>query len=129
MVHQRKFFREWQEVYRGNFHKMCERFNIKIQTTPAFSSWGNGVCERHNQTLTTILLKTKDDIKCDFETALAWVVSVKNYLMDLVQQACFWSKSKFTKLYPKHITSSGSYYKIYQYRITPDITYCQKSFQ
>ena len=59
---------------------MCERFNINIQTTPAFIPWSNGVCERHNQTLTTILLKIKDDIECEFETALAWAVSAKNSL-------------------------------------------------
>ena len=59
---------------------MCERFNINIQTTPAFIPWSNGVCERHNQTLTTILLKIKDDIECGFETALAWAVSAKNSL-------------------------------------------------
>ena len=33
--------------------KMCEMFNIKIQTTPAYSPWSDGVCVRHNQTLTT----------------------------------------------------------------------------
>ena len=27
------------------FHEMCERFNIKIQTTPAYSPLSNGVCE------------------------------------------------------------------------------------
>ena len=63
------------------FHEMCERFNIKIQTTtPAYSPGSNGVCERHNQTLTTILLKIKDDVKCDYETALAWALSAKNSL-------------------------------------------------
>ena len=35
---------------------------------------------RHNQTLTTILLKIKDDVKCDYETALAWALSAKNSL-------------------------------------------------
>ena len=52
------------------FRKMCEKFNIKIQTTPVYSPWSKGVCERHNQTLTTILLKIKNDVKCYYETAL-----------------------------------------------------------
>ena len=30
--------------------------------------------------MTTILLNIKDDIKCDFETAIAWAVSVKHSL-------------------------------------------------
>ena len=64
------------------FHEMCERFNIKIQTTPAYSPWSNGVCERHNQTLTTILLKIKDDVKCDYETALAWALSAKKLFIE-----------------------------------------------
>ena len=27
-----------------NFYEMCERFNIKIEKTLAFSRWSNGVC-------------------------------------------------------------------------------------
>ena len=71
-THQRKIF----QTIAGS----CEQFNIKIQTTPVFSPWSNGVCERHNQTLTTVLLKIKDDIKCNFETVLTLAVSIKNYL-------------------------------------------------
>ena len=37
-----------------NFYEMCERFNIKIETTLAFSPLSNGVCERYSQTLRTI---------------------------------------------------------------------------
>ena len=64
------------------FHEMCERFNIEIQTTLAYGPWSNGVCERHNKTLTTILLKIKDDVKCDYETALAWALSAKKLFIE-----------------------------------------------
>ena len=61
----KKIFSDNVREFTGdNFHEMCERFNIKIQTAPAFSSWSNSVCERNNQTLTTILLKIKDCVKC-----------------------------------------------------------------
>ena len=64
------------------FHELCEKFNIKIQTTPLYSPWSNGVCERQNQTLTSMLLKIKDSEKCDYDTALAWAVSAKNSLVN-----------------------------------------------
>ena len=64
------------------FHGLCEKFNIKIQTTPSYSPWSNGVCERQNQTLTSMLLKFKGSEKCDYDTALAWAVSAKNSLIN-----------------------------------------------
>ena len=57
------------------FHELCEKF--KIPTTPLYSPWSNGVCERQNQTLTLMLLKIKDSEKCDNDTPLAWAVSPK----------------------------------------------------
>ena len=69
------------EFISDRFH-MCERLNIKIQTSPSYSPWSNGLCERHNQTLTTTLLKIKEDTKCDFDTALAWAVCAKNSLIN-----------------------------------------------
>ena len=44
-----------------SFVEMCEQFNIKIKTTPSESPWCNGLCERQNQTGTSILLKVKED--------------------------------------------------------------------
>ena len=38
--------------------------------------------ERQNQTLTNILLKLKEDVNCDWETALAWAVSAKNSMIN-----------------------------------------------
>ena len=68
------------------FHRMCETFNIKLLTTSACSPWSKRVCDRHNQTLTTILLKIKDDVKCDYEIALAWTLSAKNSLPNFIEK-------------------------------------------
>ena len=59
---------------------MAENFNISIVTTPGYSPWSNGLLERHNQTLTEILLKIKDDHNLDWETALNWALMAKNSL-------------------------------------------------
>ena len=66
------------EFISDEFVDMCEAFGMKISTTPSYSPWSNGLCERHNQTLTNILLKIKEDVKCDWDTALAWAVRAKN---------------------------------------------------
>ncbi len=63
--------------------EMCENFNIEVKTTPGYSPWSNGLVERHNQTLTTILQKTKDDQGCDWDTALAWALAAKNSLCNV----------------------------------------------
>ena len=70
------------EFISDQFHDVCERFNIKIPTSPSYSPWSNGLCESHNQTLTTTLLKVKEDTKCDFDTALAWAVCAKHSLIN-----------------------------------------------
>ena len=61
---------------------MYEKFNVKIQTTSSKSPWSNGLCEHHNQTLTTTLLKVKDDTGCHYETALSWDLCAKNSLIN-----------------------------------------------
>ncbi|XP_077974967.1 uncharacterized protein LOC144430759 [Styela clava] len=64
------------------FKDMCGNFNITFTTTAAYSPWSNGLCERHNRTLTETLMKVKAAEKCDMETALAWAVSAKNSLVN-----------------------------------------------
>ncbi|XP_077974464.1 uncharacterized protein LOC144430404 [Styela clava] len=64
------------------FKDMCENFNITFTTTAAYLPWSNGLCERHNGTLTETLMKIKAAEKCDMETALAWAVSAKNSLVN-----------------------------------------------
>nr|XP_039264060.1 uncharacterized protein LOC120339893 [Styela clava] len=70
------------EFNNEEFRDMCENFNISVKTTPAYSPWSNGVCERHNQILTNILIKIKKDVQCNWETALAWSVCAKNSLVN-----------------------------------------------
>ena len=59
------------EFIDGDFHKMCERFNIRTTTRALYSPWRNGLCESHDQFLTNIFLKVHGDTKCDNEVALA----------------------------------------------------------
>lgn len=59
---------------------MAENFNIEVKTTAAYSPWSNGLLERHNKTLTEILLKLREDNKCDLETSLNWALMAKNAL-------------------------------------------------
>lgn len=59
---------------------MCENFNIELKSTAGYSPWSNGLLERHNQTLTSILMKIKFQQDCDWETALSWAVMAKNCL-------------------------------------------------
>ena len=47
-------------------------------TTAAESPWSNGICERLNGILGTLVSKIVDDVNCDVYTALAWAVSACN---------------------------------------------------
>ena len=40
------------------------------------------LCEPHNQFLTNMLDKILDDIKCEYDIALAWAVSAMNALIN-----------------------------------------------
>ncbi|KAL5004832.1 hypothetical protein ScPMuIL_018288 [Solemya velum] len=59
------------EFNNAEFRDTAENFNIEVKTTTAFSSWSNGLLERHNYTLTEIFLKVKADSNLDWDTALA----------------------------------------------------------
>ena len=67
------------EFISDEFYEMCERFNIEVITAPSYSPWSNGLCKPHNQFLTNMLDKVCDDIKCDYDVALAWA---KNALIN-----------------------------------------------
>ena len=54
------------------FYEMCEKFNIKVSSTPSYSLWSNGICKRHNQVITNMLLKISENVTCSFDVALAW---------------------------------------------------------
>lgn len=68
------------EFDNSEFREMAEEFNIELVTTPAYSPWSNGMLERHNQTLTDMLLKVKSDKSVDWDTALSWALMAKNSL-------------------------------------------------
>lgn len=68
------------EFSNNEVRDMAENFNIEVKNTPAESPWSNGLMERHNQTLTDIMTKVKEEQKCDYETALAWALMAKNTL-------------------------------------------------
>ena len=72
------FFDNGGEFNNEEMRDMAENFNIEIKTTAAYSPWSNGLCERHNQTLTEIMLKVKKSSGCDWKTALDWALMAKN---------------------------------------------------
>ena len=60
-------------------------FNVKLTASPSYAPWSNGPVERHNQTLSTMVLKVKEDVhNCSWEVAVAWSVSAKNALFNYV---------------------------------------------
>ena len=64
--------------------EMHAKFDVETSTTPGESPHNNGTVERNNAVLYEITMKTKDDAKCNLDTALAWAVCAKNSL-----QNCF----------------------------------------
>ena len=71
------------EFESSEFKDMCENFNIKVVTTPAEAPWSNGICEWHNHILTETPLKIKEDVNCNWETALAWAINAKISLINI----------------------------------------------
>ena len=65
-----------------SFVEICVQFNIKIKTALSENAWSKGLCKRQNQTLTSTLLKVKEDTRCDYDTALSWVFCAKNALIN-----------------------------------------------
>ena len=63
--------------------QLGHQFNIELLTTAAYAPWSNGVCERHNMTLTEIIKKVKSERNIDYETALAWALMAKNTMSNV----------------------------------------------
>ena len=61
----------------------AEEFNIVLKTTAAESAWSNGLCEKHNDILANMVIKTKEDVGCSMELADHWAVAAKNSLMNV----------------------------------------------
>ena len=71
------------EFVNSEFLELCEAFNITVKTTGAESPWSNGLCERHNGVLGSMLDKITADGKCNPEMALAWCINAKNSLANV----------------------------------------------
>ena len=63
--------------------QLGQQFNIEILTTAAYAPWSNGICERHNMTLSEIIKKVKSEKNLDYETALAWALMAKNTMSNV----------------------------------------------
>uniref|UniRef100_A0A669DDN2 Integrase catalytic domain-containing protein n=1 Tax=Oreochromis niloticus TaxID=8128 RepID=A0A669DDN2_ORENI len=62
---------------------MAENFNIEVKTMAGYSPWSNRLLERHNMTLTEILLKVKKERGCDWHTVLDWALMAKNSMLNV----------------------------------------------
>ena len=71
------------EFANEQFIQLCQQFNIEPLTTAAYAPWSNGVCERHNMTLTEMIKKIKEENRCDYEVALSWALMAKNMLSNV----------------------------------------------
>ena len=77
-----------------DFIQMCECLGINVCTTAAESPWSNGVVERNNQTLASMMDKIIEDTKCKPELALVWALSAKTVckmLQDFHHSNLFWA--------------------------------------
>ena len=64
------------------FYEICEAFNIRVSGTPSYSPWSNGLCERHDRTLTETTVKVKEDTKSNWGPTLTWDVCAKNAMVN-----------------------------------------------
>ena len=51
------------EFNNEEFREMCEAINIVVKTTAAEAPWSNGLCERHNEKLSEMMIKTRAEAK------------------------------------------------------------------
>ena len=63
--------------------ELGELLNVEVKTTAAESPWSNGITERHNGLIGSMLDKIIDDRKCSLELALSWAVYAKNTLSNV----------------------------------------------
>ena len=69
------------EFNNEEMRSLGEAFNIRIMNTAAESPWSNGVCERLNAVLGSMVNKVLADCPgCNLNVALAWVVAARNSL-------------------------------------------------
>ena len=70
------------EFSNEDVRELNEKLNVVTMTTAGESPFSNGIVERHNKVLYETMLKTKEEVKCSAEVALAWAVSSKNALQN-----------------------------------------------
>ena len=63
--------------------RQVRHLSTETSTTPGEALYSNGIVERNNAVIYESMMKTKEDVKCSFETALAWAVSAKNALQNV----------------------------------------------
>ena len=93
-----EIFRHWIGIYGapesilsdngGEFNnpemrEFGEKLNINIKTTAAESPWSNGLVERHNCIIGSMIDKTVRDINCSLELALSWSLAAHNSLANV----------------------------------------------
>ena len=66
------------EFNNDDLRDLGDCFNIKILSTAAQAPFSNGICERLNGILGSMVSKISADAQCGIRTALAWAVSARN---------------------------------------------------
>ena len=86
---------------------LSESFSIKLLTTAAESPWSNGICERLNGTLASIVRKIIEETNCDVEIALAWAVAARNAFVNRSgvspNQMVFGFNTSFPNIYDDNV--------------------------
>ena len=62
---------------------LAEKFNISLRSTAAESAWSNGLVEKHNGVLASIVKKVIAKEGCSLDVALHWAVCAKNCLTNV----------------------------------------------
>ncbi len=71
------------EFNNNAFRELGELLNTEVKTTAAESPWSNGITERHNCLIGSMVDKIIDEQHCSLEMALAWAVNAKNTLSNV----------------------------------------------
>ena len=62
---------------------LAEKCNVNLKTTAAQSAWSNGLCERHNGILGSMINKLVRNDDCSYDLAVHWAVAAKNSLSNV----------------------------------------------
>ena len=68
------------EFANREFLDMCDKCNVRILTTAAESPWSNGLIEKHNGVLGSMITKMIEEDPMDIKLATHWAVAAKNSL-------------------------------------------------